>query len=254
LRQAPLVRADRSLILRAAPILVALLVAGCSANGDFGEVKPSLVHDNVHDWVAADATGSIPSGFELTGDERQLRDLAYPLIEPPYLRHTPDSVAREYGWLRKQYHSGNDVTAYATCLLQWPARSPDARYARLIDDIRDDTTRLSQFFETAARVLDTDRRRREAMAYIAVTSVPERTDAARRMNENAAIVGQVRGSLDRRIASYKFALERLVLMTPSSQAGQAEFALGRLKATLAGYRAGAPYRRTAGGSLGQPPY
>jgi hypothetical protein len=69
-------------------IATLLLLAAC-ANGDFGEVKPSLVRDDIHDWVALDATAGIPgspSRFELTDDERQLRDLAYPLIEPPYDR------------------------------------------------------------------------------------------------------------------------------------------------------------------------
>ena len=73
------------------------LLAGCG-NGDFGEIRPSLARDNIHDWVAADATGSIPSStLQLTDDERQLRDLVYPLVEPPYLRHTAGSYLREYG-------------------------------------------------------------------------------------------------------------------------------------------------------------
>ncbi|MSP33134.1 MAG: hypothetical protein EXR03_10015 [Pseudolabrys sp.] len=58
--------------------MVALL-AGC-ANGDFGEVRPTLVRDNVHDWLSLDAIAgrpALPSGFELTDDERQFRDLAY---------------------------------------------------------------------------------------------------------------------------------------------------------------------------------
>jgi hypothetical protein len=236
-----------------AAVAIALALAGC-ANGDFGEVKSSLVTDDIHDWVAADATGSVPSGFELTADERQLRDLAYPLVEPPYLRHTPESVLREYGWLPGQYHSGDDTTAYATFLVSWPVRSPNARYARLIDDIRNDTTRLSQFFETAAKVIDIDRKRAKSIALIPVSSPAERADAARRIDENAAIVAQVSASLDRRVASYRFALERLVIMTPDTQAAQAELALDQLKAALASYQTGAPLRRMEGGSLGRATY
>jgi hypothetical protein len=222
------------------------LLAGC-ANGDFGEIKPTLASDNIHDWVAADATGAIPSStFQLTDDERQLRDLAYPLVEPPYLRHTAGSFFRESGSFPEQYHSGNDATAYAAYLVSFPSRSPAARYARLIDDVRNDTTRLPQFFETAARVVDMDRKRSQAFAYIAVTSDGERLEAARRMNENAAIIGQVRGSLDRRVASYKFALERLVIMMPSPQAMQAELMINQLKSTIAQYRNGAPLFRTEG--------
>ena len=65
------------------------LLAGCGINGDFGEVNRTLVRDDIHDWVGRDDTPDhpdAPSSFELTDDERQLRDLAFPLIEPPYNR------------------------------------------------------------------------------------------------------------------------------------------------------------------------
>jgi hypothetical protein len=228
----------------------AFALSGC-ANGDFGEIKPMLQRDNMHDWVAADATGAIPSSqFQLTDDERQLRDLVYPLVEPPYLRHTAGSYFRESGSFPQRYHSGEDTTAYATYLVSFPSRSPQARYSRLTDDIRNDTTRLPQFFETAARVVDMDRKRQKAFAYVSVTSGAERVEAARRMNENAAIIGQVRHSIAKRIASYKFALERLVIMMPSPYAVQCELMINQLKATLDQYRNGAPLFRSEG-SLAQ---
>jgi hypothetical protein len=64
------------------------------------------------------------------------------------------------------------------------------------------------------------------------------------MNENAAIIGQVRLSLDQRVASYRFALERLIIMTPSPQAAQAELMINQLKATIDRYRHGAPLFRS----------
>jgi hypothetical protein len=118
-----------------------------------------------------------------------------------------------------------------------------SRYARLLDDIRNDTTRVPGFFETAARVIDMDRKRRRAFAYVSVSSAGERVEADRRMNENAAIIGQVRGSLDQRIGSYKFALERLIIMTPSSQAAQVELMITQLKNFVARYSNGAPLFR-----------
>jgi hypothetical protein len=217
------------------------LLANCS--GDFGQLKPELVSPGIHDWVAEDSTGSIRSAFQLTDDERQLRDLAYPLIEPPQLRQDFESLPREYGRLPKQYHSGDDTTAYAAWLVSYPARSPSSRYMRTIDDIRNDTTRLPAFFQTAARVADMDNKRERAFAYIAVTSPGERAEARRRMNENAAIVAQVRGSLARRIASYKFALERLIIMSPSAQAAQVELMINQLRDTIARYQNGAPLYR-----------
>jgi hypothetical protein len=63
------------------------LLGGCGTpNGDFGEVQPYLASDGMHDWVGPYATGSVASKFDLTDDERALRDLSYPLIEAPYER------------------------------------------------------------------------------------------------------------------------------------------------------------------------
>jgi hypothetical protein len=227
-------------------IAIGALIALTGCAGDFGELKPQLVSPAIHDWVAEDATGSVHSSFQLTDDERQMRDLAYPLVEPSYLRQNAESLPREYGWLRAQYHSGADPTAYAKWLVSYPSRSPASRYARLLDDIRNDTTRVPHFFETAARVVDMDRKRSRAFGYIPVTSTGERVEAERRMNENAAIIGQVRASLAQRIASYRFALERLIIMTPSPTAAQAELMINQLRATVDRYRHGAPLFRAEG--------
>jgi hypothetical protein len=71
-------------------VLAALAVAllgGCGIpNGDFGEVRPTLVRDDMHDWVGPYASADYASGFALTDDERAPRDLGYRLIEAPYNR------------------------------------------------------------------------------------------------------------------------------------------------------------------------
>ncbi len=214
------------------------LLAGC-ANGDFKEVKRYLVRDDIHDWVAKDAiigTNAEVSGFELTDDERALRDLAFQLIQPSYDRHQWYSIAGEYGLIERAQRERFDRTDYATRLFGDRYRSPSARYARLIDDIRDDSTRLPQFFETATRVDDIDRKRRESLRYISNLSPHERNEALRRNFANAAIISLVRTRLHQRVASYHFALERLVLMTPSVQAAQVELGLTQLQAEIARYR------------------
>jgi len=240
---------SRTPLSRLAGVGALFLLTGCA--GDFGQLKPELVSPGIHDWVAEDATGSVKSSFQLTDDERQLRDLAYPLIEPPQMRQDRDSFTREYGYNREQYHSGADTTAYAAWLVSYPTRSPSSRYFRLLDDIRNDTTRVPQFFETAAHVADMDRKRSRAFAYIQVTSAGERGEAQQRMNENAAIIGQVRHSLNLRLASYRFALERLIIMSPSSQAAQVELMITQLGNTVARYRSGAPLASRSEGSLGR---
>ena len=218
------------------------LLAGCGTpNYDFGEVRPSLVSDSIHDWIGPAAVAPHPaSTFELTDDERQLRDLAFPLIEPPYDRQKWDSVLREYG-LIGNYHPGHyDRTVYAARLLATDDRSPTTRYAQLIDDIRNDTTRLPQFFETAARVVDIDAKRRKSLSYVSELSASERANALRRNRENDCIVAWVRDSLSQRAASYRFALERLVIMTPSREAAQVELLLNHLQAAEDRYRTALP--------------
>lgn len=214
------------------------LLAGC-ANGDFGEVKPTLVRDDIHDWVGRDnAAGRpiSPSNFELTDDERALRDLAFPLIEPPYDRQKWYSVAGEYGLIRPSPRAAANRRAYLAHLMAVSDVSPAARYAQLIDDVRNDSTRLPQFFETAGRVLDIDQKRRKSLAYVSSLSDTERTNALNRIHENARVVALVRASLAQRAASYHFALERLVIMTPSPQAIDAERALNLLQTQIARYR------------------
>ena len=115
-----------------------------------------------------------------------------------------------------------------------------ARYARLIDDIRNDSARLPQFFETAARVLDIDQKRRKSLNYVSGLSASERNKALRRIYENQQLVLLVRAKLIDRVSSYHFALERLVIMTPSAQAADVEHLLNNLRAEIARYERMAP--------------
>jgi hypothetical protein len=213
-------------------------LAGCTANRDFGEVRPMLVRDDVHDWLGPAAAAPNPaSSFELTDDERQLRDLAFPLIEPPYERQQPYAAALEYGAAGT---TGMTRTSYANYLLSSHYRSPSARYAQITEDIRNDITRLPGFFETASRVFDIDQKRKKSLAYIRDLSPGERDEALRRVRENASLVSLVRARLGQRVSAYRFALERLVVQTPSPQAVEVEQSLNRLQALIAYYRAPVP--------------
>jgi len=225
--------------IRSAFLLVGLLtLAGC-ANGDFEEIRPSLVRDDIHDWVGRNAVPGEPSTFQLTDDERTLRDLAYPLIEPPYDRHRWYSIAGEYGLLESARAASFNVGDYATHLMSEKFASPTARYSQLIDDVRNDLTRLPAFFETAGRVVDMDRKRQKSLRYVE-TSPGEDRNAMRRIQENNAVIGMVYTRLAQRAASYRFALGRMVIETPSQQAVDAERLIDRLKSELARYRSMLP--------------
>src|SRR5216684_4528779 len=59
-------------------LLISMILGGCSG-GDFGRTRQDFRNDDMHSWLGAEATGSIglkASQFQLTDNERQLRDLA----------------------------------------------------------------------------------------------------------------------------------------------------------------------------------
>jgi hypothetical protein len=215
-----------------------MLLPGCSSLGDFGRLQPSLVSDDIHDWVGRDAAlaaGAPVSTNELTDDERRLRDLAFPLIEPPYDRQNWDALVYEYG-LKHSFRRAlwiDDPAAYYAHLEAMPARSVASRYNRLIDDIRNDIVRLEPFYAIAQRVLDLDRRRAASMQRVADLSPAERLNAEARIGENSLTIAWVQHSLTQRCAGYHFAVEHLAVADPEPVAAQADQALTQLQQQIA---------------------
>jgi hypothetical protein len=215
-----------------------VLLGGCSG-GDFGRTRADFRNDDMHSWLGGEVTSSVglrPSQFQLTDNERQLRDLAYPLIEPPHSRPAWKSVFGDYKPLPSPWRQGAppfDRTAYGRQLIDEPHRSHASRYAQLIDDVRDDITRFEPFFGTAVRVLDLDRKRNASLAHVSELSPRERADAVARMEENTLIVQWVQQCLERRISSYRWGLERLVIQAPDNMAADADRLIGELAAQTA---------------------
>ena len=129
---------------------VGATLAACSG-GDFGRTRADMRSDDMHSWLGAEATGSLglkPSQFQLTDEERQLRDLAYPLIEPPLSRPAWKSVFGDYKALPSPWQQKIvfDRTMYGRTLIDEPHRSHSSRYAQMIEDVRNDITRFEPFF------------------------------------------------------------------------------------------------------------
>ena len=222
------------------PVLLALLAAmlGACSGGDFGRTRADMRSDDMHRWLGAEVTSSVglrPSQFQLTDEERQLRDLAYPMIEPPLSRPAWKSVFGDYKampspWRQKVVF---DRTMYGRTLIDEPHRSHSSRYAQLIEDVRNDITRFEPFFASAIRVIDLDRKRDASMARVSALSPRERDDAVARMQENSLIVQWVQQCLEQRISSYRWALERLVIQAPDGMAADADRLIGELAAQTA---------------------
>jgi hypothetical protein len=232
-------RRQPAAFVSALALLVAtgLMLAGCSG-GDLGRTRGDFLNDDMHRWLGSEATGSVglkASQFQLTDGERQLRDQAYPVIEPPHSRPAWKAVFGDYQvvaspWRQKVVF---DRTAYGRQLIDEPHRSDASRYSLLIDDVRDDITRFEPFYATAARVLDLDRKRNASLAHVSQLSPRERADAIARMEENTLIVQWVQQCQERRISSYRWALERLVVQAPDGMAAEADRLLNELAALAA---------------------
>jgi len=223
---------------RALGLAALLLLVGC-ANGDFGRVKSSLVNDNMHNWVGRDAPArknKPASQLALTDAEHQLRDLAYPLIEPPYDRQRWYSVLAEYGFIGAADVPYPDRTAYATKLLATPVRSHTARYAKLVEDIRNDVIRVDPFFAVARYVIEMDKKRIQSLDRFGAPNKETRDDVRARVAENFAVIDWVQKSLRARAASYQLALERLVVEVPSPMAAEAERAITLLQTRIAAHQ------------------
>jgi hypothetical protein len=218
-------------------LLISVALGGCSG-GDLGRTRQDFLNDDMHRWLGGEATSSIglrPSQFQLTDNERLLRDLAFPLVEPPHSRPAWKSVFGDYKPLPSPWRQTVvfDRTAYGRVLIDEPHRSHSSRYAQLIEDVRDDITRFEPFFADAVRVIDLDRKRNAALSQISELSPRERADAVARMEENALIVQWVQQCLERRISSYRWGLERLVLQAPDNMAADADRLIGELAAQTA---------------------
>lgn len=212
-------------------------LAACSG-GDFGRTRADMRSDDMHRWLGLEATGSLglkASQFQLTDAERQLRDLAYPMIEPPLSRPAWKSVFGDYKTLPSPWHQKIvfDRTMYGRTLIDEPHRSHSSRYAQLIEDVRNDTTRFEPFFASAIRVIDLDKKRSASMTRVSELSPREREDAVARMQENSLIIQWVQQCLEQRVASYRWALERLVIQAPDGMAADADRLIGELAAQTA---------------------
>ena len=205
--------------------------------GDFGRPRDNILVDEFIPWLKDEVgllTGT-PLAAPYTDDERSLRNLAYAILLPPQLEGSSrlavlgvDLVELQRWVLEPRPF---DMRSYADDLIARPYRSSTARYARLIDDIRADTGRVSPFFAMANHVLAADAVRAKSLQFVSLTA--EKYDLARaRIGENRALIDRVYDHFRQHIASYHYALECLVVLTPSPNAVEAERALFTLEDRL----------------------
>ena len=172
-----------------------------------------------------------------TDDERTLRDLAYAILQPPQVSHPSRFTVAGADFFELWNHwivgpHPFDVRSYAEYLIAKPYRSSTARYAQLIDDIRADALRVTPFFSMANRVLEADAVRARSFQLVSRLA-SEKFELARvRIAENRGLIDRAYDRFRERIASYRYALECLLVLTPSPNAVEAERALAVLEERL----------------------
>ena len=221
--------------------------------GDFGRPRENILVDELLPWIKDEVdwlTGQ-PGSAPYTDDERALRNLAYAILLPPQLEGPSRFAVLGVDFVELQRWLLEtrpfDVRSYGDDLIARPYRSSTARYARLIDDIRADTDRVPPFFSMANRVFAADAVRTKSLQFVSRLAGDKYELALARIAENRTLVDRVYDHFRQRIASYRYALECLIVLTPSPNAVEAERALFVLEDRLKRMTSPAPV--AAGGLI-----
>jgi hypothetical protein len=231
--------------LRLICIALAIAAPGLASAGDFGRPKPSLLEGLIpKQFWKGPVTGY--SSFPLTDLEEELRDRSYALIRPnePRGRWNIYIAGFQIAHLLPPSFTDYDYTQYARMLLWTPARSEASSYNRLMEDMAGDGKLIGAFVPVACAVADLDLKRERSLAYVGELADGEIANAFGRIRENRMVTAWVHRALHWRLASYRHALERLVISVPSQLAVEAERALARFQMIV--IEADPPLARCAG--------
>lgn len=241
-----------------AVVIVAAVLAGCRPTGDFGRAKPSVIHDTVLPKIgnlAATLREEPTSGFNYTDDEGELRDRAWGFIRAPHVRDwwvdlltegqrtrvlpmLDDGFQGDAAWaidnpwftIMPALAAPSDHTRYYAFLRTDRFASSEPRWSRVMADIQADTALVPPFCAVATRVRRIDDERLAVLNRQRDQDPVLIADARIRVDENDAVVGWVWKALDYRLNSYRFAIDRLEVETPSSKLWAANRALAALAA------------------------
>lgn len=222
--------------------------SGLSFGADFGRGEESLIEKRVLPLLGgfvARFRGDPVSYFNLTDEEKLLRQQARHLVAPPHARDWLHAVVERVQRYRvtatMDLHLSTN--AYYAYLRSDRFRSTAGRYRRLSADIATDAALVPAFFALAGRVIATDVMRIEAADLYGpgapgrfslqspivrpLTSV--QTAAQARVFENRELIDWADRAVAFRIESYRSAIERISIEEPDARAGYADGELQRLE-------------------------
>jgi hypothetical protein len=203
--------------------------------GDFDRPMPSVLDGLLPRQLTLGPVTRIP-GNPLTDAEEELRDRAYDLIRLPQRREEWKVILASARVAKALPPSvlWFDRKAYGSMLVGLAFRSEAGRYGRLLDDVASDMMLVGPFLSVACWVIDMDAKRERSLAYVDGLTEWERDDALGRVTENRMVVDWVRHSLKERHWSYRYAVARLVIASPSPAAIEAERLIEQFGLQIAG--------------------
>lgn len=217
--------------------LTALTLVGCAQQGDFGRQRANVINDEILPavgFVSTYTAGEPVSHFNYTDDERTLRNLGWSLVVPT---HSHDWIGRTAAELqRSQIIRRLDLVLsperYSQMLSGQRYRSSDARYARIMDDAVKDMAAIEPYMAYAARVRLADEQRVNAALGLPDIGASELAAAHGRVAENQRQMAWVKRAMLFRLYAYRYAVDRLMIQTPSRLAGPTIERLNTLEALI----------------------
>lgn len=202
---------------------VLTLDACARPTGDFGRAAPDTFHDDVMPAIGkqrALAAGEPVSAFNLTDEEREMRDRVWRFLVAPHaydwfgdtvveLQRTRIAPLSKDAGKRDLYYQWLHGERFA---------SSHVRFARVSDDTAADIDTLPEVFRSICAVREIDRQRGVASSSIAGLEDNVLRDAAARQAENEATIGWFVRALTLRYDAYSYALDHLLVETPNEEA------------------------------------
>jgi hypothetical protein len=198
---------------------VLLTVSACARpTGDFGRAERNVLNDEV--MPAIGNALSKGSAFNLADQEVEMRDRVWRYLVAPHAYDWFGDVTAEFQRTRIVPISNKPLKTrrYYDWLHSERFASSRVRYTRIEEDVIADLGMMPSAFASVCAVLELDHQRGIASNRIAGLEDEVSLNAARRHDENLAVIGWFARSVVYRYESYSYALDHLLVETPHEEA------------------------------------
>lgn len=233
-------------------LALATALAACSQDvGDFGRPQPSILHDQLMpkagNYAAENMRGELVSAYDFTDNEVEMRKRAWALVQPPNQHDWFGNSLVELQRTRilPEIDTKYDARAYYQIIRRQNFASSETRWQRIIDDMRIDADLIGPFWGTLRQVNADDAERVHALDRRRDLTPGELHDAYARIDENARLADWVWRAMRFRLKSYRIAIDRLQVETPTRRLWEVNAAFDKLQTAIAQAEAGSAGLRLA---------